>query len=64
MIAALVLIDAIASTASSHHPGCACDVCAAASGDQEALERLLLSIQVAARTDGGDTTGIEDRCTL
>lgn len=51
MIGALVLVEAIQSTAMSHRRGCTCDVCASVAGDQEALERLLAGIQIQARDD-------------
>lgn len=42
MIGVLVFVEAIQSVALSHAVGCGCDVCAAAGGDQRALERLLV----------------------
>lgn len=59
MIGVLVFVDAIASTASSHRLGCRCDVCAAAAGDQEALARVLASLQIQARADARDATRTE-----
>lgn len=51
MIGVLTFVEAIQSTAMSHRHDCACDVCATARGDQEALERLLARIQIQARAD-------------
>lgn len=61
MIGTIVLVDAIASTAASHSPRCRCDVCAAAAGNQEALARVLASLQIQARADARDATRTEVR---
>lgn len=61
MIGVLVLVEAIQSTAMSHHGGCPCDTCAAAGGDQEALARLLMSIQIRARDSAPAASKEPDR---